>query len=260
MRFDYYAATLPASVSLCTDWISKTFKGVLVDEKPVKPYKHGVRHHQRGFRLYWGGENPHPFFVASGASAIEAAAALRSDFPHHRVSRADVAFDFRQDGGFDRMVAAIDPIARASRVAVCFVGDPDNRHDTGRTMYYGSPKSDVRIVVYEKGLHEASRGDKTAPRDWVRVELRVRPRKDRKALCRALSPSEMWGLAKWSVAVSSDVLGAVTPYQPDQSLRRSNADKAVSHMLRQYAASLRAFCDEHGQEELFARIREVVDA
>lgn len=260
MKFDYYAASLPAQVSYCQDWMISRFPGVLIDEKPVKPYKLGCRHHQTGFRLYWGGENPQPFFVASGASSVEAAAVLRQDFAGHRVSRADVAFDFRQDDGFDQMVALIDPIARAAGVAVCFIGDPDPQKSTGRTMYYGSPKSDVRVVVYEKGLHEASRGVESAPRDWVRVELRVRPRKDRKALCAALTPSQMWGMAKWSSTVASDVLGSLTAYQPDQSLRRTNADKAVSHMLRQYAASLRSFCDEHGQEFLFQRIAEVLDA
>lgn len=260
MRFDYYSATLPCRPSHSEEMIKRQFGGHFSKENPVKPYKMALRHSETDYRLYWGGHNPLPFFVASGASSAPAAVFLRGAYPGHRVSRADVAFDFDRPNGFDDMVSSIDPIARRANVDVCFNGDPDPTKRTGRTMYYGSPKSDVRICVYEKGLHEASKGVLDASPDWVRVELRVRPRKERKSLCAKMPVSKMWGLSRWSSSVSSDVLGGISPFIPDPSLRRSQTDQAVAHMLRQYAGSLRRFVSEHGKEQLFQQINEVLDA
>jgi len=232
----------------------------MVEDRPVKPYAHGLRHHETGFRLYWGGHNPLPYFVASGEHSQRAADCIRDVYPLHRVTRADVAEDFDEAGGFDRVVALIEPIARQAGVEVCFMGDPDPSKKTGRTMYYGSTQSDVRICLYEKGLHERSQGNLAASETWCRLELRVRPRKQRKGLCASMSPADMWGLSRWSSQVSASVLASVCPFQPDPSLRLSTADQAVGHMLRQYAGSIRRFIDEYGEEQFFRRVKDAINA
>lgn len=260
MRCDYYAATVPASLSHLEQTIKSNFDGILCQEVPVRPYKNGFRHSEADFRVYWGGQNPLPFFVSSGEKAQAGSDFLRKLYPNHRVSRADVAYDLREVGGFDRIIGQIEPIARKAGVEVCFMGDPDPKKSTGRTMYFGSPKSDVRICVYEKGIFQRSKGDENAPADWVRVELRVRPRKERKSFCASASLAELWGLSRWSSTVAADVLETQSPFVPDPSLRRSETDQAIAHMLRQYASSIRKFCDMYGKDKLFSEINEVLDA
>lgn len=254
MNFDYYAATLPATTSHCQATIIENFKGVFAAEKPVSPYKIGIRHVEAGFRLYWGGENPLPFFVSSGRSAVQGADFVRTVYPSHRVSRIDVAVDFNEVGGFDRVRSLLDPIARQRNVDLLFMGDPDPATKTGRTMYYGSPTSDVRICLYEKGLREARRGSETAAEGWTRLELRVRPRKERKSLAARSTASELWGFSKWSSEVADKVLHRIVPFTPDPSIRRSASDNAIDHMMRQYGARIAQYISQHGRPAFDALI------
>lgn len=257
MNFDYYAATLPAQISHCQETIKEEFSGIFAAEKPVSPYKMGVRHMETGFRLYWGGENPRPFFVSSGRSAVSGADFVRTVYPSHRVSRIDVAVDFDEVGGFDRVRALLDPIARQRNVDLLFMGDPDPASKAGRTMYYGSPTSDVRICLYEKGLREARTGSQTASEGWTRLELRVRPRKERKAIAARSTASELWGFSKWSAEVSEKVLHQIVPFTPDPSLRRSASENAINHMMRQYGARIAEYISQHGRPAFNALIDEV---
>lgn len=258
MRFDYYSATLPAQISHSKEKIKEAFHGRWDEENPVRPYKFGLRLSSNHSRLYWGGQNPLPFFVVSGEETEKAAQFIRQTYKDHRVSRADVCEDFDIPGGFDHIKALIEPIARSANVEVCFMGDPDPAKKTGRTMYYGSAKSDVRICLYEKGLHQRLSGNELASEDWVRLELRVRPRKQRKALSASLSASQMWGLSKWSSKVAETVLGSIVPFTPDPSLRRSKTDQAISHMLKQYASVIRRYVDDHSEEDFMKQIKEVL--
>lgn len=260
MHFDWYAATLPASVNHCHNSIINHFSGSFIPEKPQRPYKQAVRHKEGGFRVYHGGPNPHPFFVASGEVAEIGRDFVREFYPIHRVARADVAFDFREEGGFERMVQIIEPIARKSGAAVTFLGDPEPGQKAGRTMYFGSWKSDVQLKVYEKGLERRAKGVPDAPEDWIRVELKTQPRKERKSLAATMDEDQLWGLSKWTKATLEKLDGTVVEYQPDRSMRKSTADRAVAHMLKQYAGPMRAFVQEHSVEVLLDRIRDVLAA
>lgn len=259
MRFDYYAATIPALPTHCEATVIDAFDGAWEPAPPVSPFKVGHKHPDSGLRLYHGGHNPLPFLVASGADAEAASQFMRTAYPSHRVSRADVCEDVRLQDGFTRITSLLTPIARKAGAAVEFMGDPDPEQAKGRTMYYGSRKSDVRIVVYEKGLKERAEGNLEAPEDWVRVELRVRPRKDRKALCASLSASELWGFAKWSIRAAEAVLDLAPTYHPDTSMRESTPERAFRHMLDQYASTLRQVAAASSRAELLARIEAVLD-
>lgn len=260
MRFDYYAATLPTAVSHARASILAAFPGTLVHDKPVRPFTQAVRHMEEGFRLYHGGVNPHPFFVASGSEAQRGAEFVRRSYPSHRVARADVAHDTIEEGGFDRIVSILDPIARAAGVTVTMVGDPSPDRSTGRTMYFGSWSSDVRLYVYEKDKEQEAKGLPFTP-GHVRVELRTKPRKERKSVAASMSEAALWGFSAWTQkALTALNLGDLVEYVPDQSKRKSTAMRAVEHMLDQYGGSMRAFCQEHSRELLLARIIDVLDA
>lgn len=260
MHFDYYAATIPSSVSHCHQSILNHFSGSFIPEKPQRPFTQAVRHKEGGFRVYHGGVNPHPFFVASGDVAEDGKDFVRKVYPLHRVARADVAFDFCELGGFDRMVKIIDPIARNARAAVTFLGDPSPGQTAGRTMYFGSWKSDVQVKVYEKGLEQRGKGVADAPDDWIRVELKTKPRKDRKARAATMDEDQLWGLSKWTRTALEKLDGTVVEYHPDRSMRKSTVERAIDHMCVQYGSSMRTFADEHSAELLLDRIRDVLAA
>jgi len=163
-------------------------------------------------------------------------------------------------GGFDRMASLILPIARRRRVACSFYGDPDPASGTGRTWYFGSKTSDVRVCMYEKGLKAIQDGYAHTSPNWLRVELRVRPRKDRKALVAKMPVTALWGLSQWSQEVSGGPLASAVPFVPDAALRRHEGDKAFAHMLRQYSGVMRGYRERHGAREVFEQIKSVLRA
>lgn len=257
MRFDYYAATVPAQLTHCFHSIEKVYGSGFESINPIRPYMQGKKHVRSGIRVYSGGVNPLPHMVASGADAVLASEMLREVYPTHRVSRVDVASDFEEVEGFDRVCGLLKPLARTAGVAVQVAGDPDPG-EGGRTMYFGSKVSDVRLCIYEKGLEQIGRGSKTASPDWFRVELRVRPRKERKAAAASLSASQLWGMSKWTTKAADTVLNICPEYIPDQSLRTSTASQSVAAMFRQYGRSMRLYAAEIGEEAFFEAVKEVL--
>lgn len=261
MRFDYYAASIPAPVKHCLAILSPALGGEFLSAKPVRPYTDGLECVVGGFRLYHGGENPHPYFVATGEDAVLGAEVLRRSFPSHRVARADVAYDFIEPGGFDRVVALLDPIARKAGVRVIFYGDPSPTQKAGRTMYFGSPDSDVRLRVYEKGLEQRGKGVEPdlAPESWIRVELQTRPRKERKSAAAVMTEAELFGLSRWSLKAAEMVLGVTVPYSPDMSMRETTTERAIRFMCQQYGSAMRAYVERHGRKALDRRIESALE-
>lgn len=259
MRFDYYAATIPDhGADYLAVLLGLELGGEFLTAKALKNYTHGLECVAGSFKLYHGGQNPDPFFVASGEDAATAAEVLRREFPSHTVARADVAYDFIELGGFDRVVALIDPIVRKAKVQVMLYGDPDPKagRNTGRTMYYGSKDSDIRIRVYEKGLEQRGKGvpDDMAPEGWIRVELQSRPRKARKKQAASMTEAELFGLSKWSLKAAEAVLGVTVPYTPDTSMRETTTERAIRHMIDQYGSAIGRFVDQYGRKAFDKRI------
>lgn len=255
MRFDWYSATVPVHVSVLENTIKSHFGNTLVETRPVRPYEKALKDPKNGYRINFEGCNPHPFFVASGAESHDAAEFLRNHFPKHRVTRSDVAIDTCEIGSFQRLVDQITPIAKKARVQCRLFGDPDPNATEGRTFYFGSPTSDVRIRVYEKGLKEISEGNLLANPHWVRLELQVRPRKDRKLIAATIEPSALFGFAQWSQTVSQNVLGNIAEFIPDLSKRESDLDKAFRFMIEQYGNTLRGLAERDGWAVTLKRVR-----
>lgn len=254
MRFDWYSASVPSQVSVLEDTINSTFGTQFLPGKPVPPYKTCDHHQGTDFRVHYDGCNPHPYFVATSAAAKDGARFLRENFPDHRVSRADVCIDLLEDDGFQRYVSEITPIARKRNVDCMMIGDPDPESTKGRTLYFGSAKSDIRLKVYEKGLEQIGKGNKTAPANWIRIELQARCRKERKTQAATLKPEDFFGFSGWTTTVAERVLGQITEYIPDPSLRLSDLDRKMGHMVKQYGATIQALCDRDGPQVTLARI------
>lgn len=264
MRYDWYQVSVPATPSHCIASIIERFGDDFEDTKPTHPYKQAIKHAEAGFRVQWGGVNPLPHVIATGTAAPLAASFLRDVYPDHAISRVDVCHDLDEEGGFDRLRALIEPGIRAAGVQVTFYGDPDEARKPleerrGRTVYYGSKNSDVRLVLYEKGLKEREEGPGAASWHWVRLELRVRPRKGRKASTARLSASQMWGLAKWTRKVSQLLDLGAPDYRPDTSMRDSTARRALRAVLSQYQGTFRRAAEDMGRAAVIEAVEAVLD-
>jgi hypothetical protein len=168
--------------------------------------------------VYHGGHNPHPNVKASGGDADRRhgdvlAGILRHEFPDHKVSRLDPAFDVRGDGLFDRIDALATDVWREQRALGRRFKDQrigGSAPEDGRTIYLGSRKSNLCMRAYEKGKERyAATGDPfwLDYSDLVRLELQVRPQKAFKRTAATIGPKEAWGCSPWSRRVMQGVAG-----------------------------------------------------
>ena len=184
-------------------------------------------------RVFYGGEDVH--VQATSAAAEPVVQVLRSLWPDHIVSRADVAWDVIAPGSFDRLYRRVHHLARTNprgKVSTSQAGDWLDR-EQGRTFYAGGTSSRLRVVVYEKGHEQIAKDPNCgASRDWTRVEWRLRPTSDQKGWLARASKVEALGLSAFGAAVADDVIGSeVVPV--GNMLRFASQDPGY-WMARQY--------------------------
>lgn len=257
MAVDWYGASVRTLPDHLKAALFSEFGGSFVPEPPRQSFANGLRHDVTQARLLWGGRNSLPFLEASGDASPMVSDFLRRAYPAaHFVSRVDVCLDYQEPGSFDRIAAIARGVAAEKGVAKLFIGDPDPESRKGRTWYFGSKTSDVRVRLYEKGLKALREGFLGVSEHWTRLELTLRPRKDRKALCASLELPQLWGLSRWSADLLRSIDGAVVPFRPDPSIRASSDERALDFMCRQYGAVIRRFETSQGKA---AAIREIWD-
>lgn len=248
LDFDWYQGTL-SGVQSPDDVVSLLLRGIgafKLSESPGgfnRPYS--VRGSAPGggsLGVYFGnGLDVH--VVASSWLAAHACRVLRREFPTHRVSRADVAYDVDEPGAFDRLYKAAHALARAPRrggrggvLATSTVGDWLDG-ENGRTLYIGAPSSALRIRIYEKGHEQrAKHPDQKFSPDWVRVEWQIRPNSAGKSRAATASAAE---LAAWT-RFGADMLDLVAQleFDPTAPARIPSTDP-LFWMVRQYGVHLR---------------------
>lgn len=266
-RFDWYQATVPASVALVRETLSNTLEPA-VQPRPCPPrfgYKLGLVWHVEATGedlafLFWGGHNLHPHVLATSENAPALAASLSYVFPDHRVSRADVCVDLSEPGLFDRCAAIMTEVSRRyPRVQFTRYGPgrDDDPSKIGSTLYLGSPSSPVRLVLYEKGKElYAKTGDKVWVGveeflHWTRLEIRVRPEKAFKSEAARLAPAKYWGLTAWA----SEAAQAILDLKPEairmKPTRIADHDRAMRALYTQYGTTLRRHLERLGSREAF---------
>jgi hypothetical protein len=248
--FDWYQASIPALPDQIQAAFIEHFGGVFTEAPAINGYEHGVSHSALKFTVYWGQHHAHPNVKATSHHAERIAHWVRQQYPHHKVSRADVAFDFCFPGAFDYLTSKVVPLGKAARVASKFVGDPDeNEPDypdemrTGRTWYFGSMKSDCMITVYEKGLEMRSKGIVDADINLCRLEVRIRPQKLRKLDAATLEPFEMVGFSKWISNAVGEILEEKPTVLPNYDKLEKPALAALTHMADQYAGVMQDYLE-----------------
>lgn len=202
--------------------------------------------------LMHGGANAHPHIVATGAAADEAAALVRSVAPVHLVARADVCEDVESPGWFDQAFSTILEVAQEKRVKVFRHGEWDLAK--ARTVYLGSPTSAVRVRMYEKGAemmakHPAAKHEFS--RDWVRMEIQVRPAKRESKIQMSRVPAaDWWGCSGYSQQLADRLLCQEVPRLAVGTIwRASELERAEMHMIKQYKNVFERLLEVHGSWE-----------
>lgn len=187
-------------------------------------------------------QNPHVYSTAEKAQDLMNL--LRLVYPNdHVVTRIDVAEDMNEEGLFDELRGRLMSIASKERLKTSVAGDwlTDNALD-GRTMYLGSPKSSMRVRLYEKGKQLAnelfiSRGfqpPKDFPIHWVRLEAQCRPKNQQRILAATAELTDIWGYAKWTQTVADDVLSLSVPRVRADIWKKSHDEQVFEWVARQY--------------------------
>lgn len=214
--------------------------------RPMHGYERGVELHcgPDVLATVWWGGNPGVHVKASSDRSPWLAGIMREVDGRHAVTRADVCEDWVREGLFDEMAGKLLAYAKRNRIAINQQGDWER--GMARTLYLGSPTSECRLVLYEKGF-EAGYGSPF----WVRLEARVKAkRRDVRERIASLSPSAVMGFG-WLRKCLVECL--FWEHIPAESLggRRSSGDVERSRraVVHQYGAVLRAWAEDLGGVE-----------
>jgi hypothetical protein len=267
-RFDWYAATIDDEVSAVLDGLVDAL-GAEPEfaDRSMNGYESQVLLRAGGStvaRLLYGGNGGRPHVFASSDHTDAFVSAVRGMWPdRHRVTRCDVAQDFDQGPGtWDRIAGMAEDFAAGYSMPVTgkalttsVAGDwLTEGSPAGRTLYLGSMKSAVFLRIYEKGKQlrgaalESGRVMDAAgiSEDLVRVELVVKPEKDARYLAASMGPLDGFGFAVWAKDFAAALLGLDVERVHIKEVRKSDDERALSYMLRQYGAVLeRIVRDQH---------------
>lgn len=262
-RFDYYAATVNASVERLQEAFVREIGGEWV---PREGARHGFHHREvlelsdgtTAATLLHGGNGGLPHVYASSDATDRFVPVVRGNWPdRHKVSRMDAAVDYDNGPGtwetllgFCRGIADGpdgrvdgDTRKRASKVRTNQMGDW-HHGEKGRTFYLGSFKSAVLVRLYEKGIQlreDAAlrgRGRTDISDDFCRLEVQVRPDGPAKERAAVATPLEAFGYSEWSRELLRRVEDANVERVHIRERRESDHDRALNWMVKQYEAHL----------------------
>lgn len=194
-------------------------------------------------RLWWGG-NPGVNITSTSEESPVLAEALRVFGGSYGVTRVDACADWVEEGCFDSLSAHLMAFAQEKGISINQQGDWVRGQ--ARTLYLGSPQSPVRICLYEKGYEQG--GD--APKDWTRLEVRVKPKGgDNKAAVASWKPSDVFS-AGW-VSEALAVLGwsDLEKRSVGTVWRQTDAERSRAALLVQYGAIIAQWASEAGSWE-----------
>ena len=254
-KWDWYQTTVavedPGSSGLVNCLLRAWEFSDFVPAKNLNGYHYGGQI-TRGDRvlchLCWGGQPGVNLKTTSDESHVLASA--MADFGvEHLPTRVDSCLDWEEDGLFDSLATALIQFAQLGK-GLAINQQGDWTRGIGRTLYLGSPSSPVRLVLYEKGYEQG--GD--APLNWVRLEARVRPKKEHRAEVASWSPEHAFA-AGWIAAACKHIgLDDLEKRAVGTIWKRTDDEKTRWAMLRQYGSALRKWLAEcGGDREEFGR-------
>jgi DNA relaxase NicK len=202
--------------------------------------------------VMYGGINPLPNVKATGDHAPALANLLRFAWPDHRVSRVDVAIDYRGQDAFDDTIALMGQVGRAHRLK----GEkiiPDDLDD-GSTYYLGARAAALRVRCYEKGKQLFKLTGDPVWRslfDWTRIELQVRPQRQFKSSAAYMEPIDFWGCSDWTRQIAEGALNmSVEPIQM-RPTRIADHERAMRFLTAHYGKTILRQVEKLGSWERF---------
>lgn len=193
----------------------------------------------------WGGNTGVNCKSSSDESPV-LAEALREFGKPHLPTRVDSCIDWQNPDLFDSLSGSLIKFAQDNRLTINQQGDWIRGE--ARTLYVGSKDSPVRLVVYEKGYEQGL----DAPKDWVRMEVRIRPKREHRSAVALWEPDQAFQ-ASW-VPDALQCLGwsDLRKLSVGTVWKRSDAERARYALIKQYGSTLASWADELGSWEILA--------
>lgn len=270
MRFDWYQTTLEVDPREAVQTLAKLGHELRPADSLAKRYRYSqgwaVHHNQKGVvaHVFAGGNGDKPHAYASSEATDDFVALVRQEWPErHLVTRMDAAEDFNEEGGYDRIRPVARKIAKRHRLSFPKYED-DLNPSAGRTQYLGSPSSDYRARLYEKGWEQVAKllalfpggvpadlagnvtsirnevtGEDVRPQDWTRLELQVRPRQEEgRRLAASVSPEQAWGFTDWAHELAQEAMALDLERICIRTRKVSKDEEALRWMCQHYGAML----------------------
>lgn len=253
---DYYAGTSHPDL-LNEHELTKRLRAHEVKWVPgVSGYRDGqsfIRHDRQIARLFTSPTRP-PYVIASGIDGAVLMEALRG-WPHleHRVSRMDAKVDLIPENGILGVLADLNRLVPKHVYREERRSKKPGEDRPGITGYFGSPSSEVRLRAYDK---HAESPEGYVP-GTVRIEVQMRPQKERKTWASTAPPEALFGCVKWLQPVADyvEVAGERAPRAP---VPKSDMDTKMENLVRQYGNVILERLDFYGGD--FAALgEELVD-
>lgn len=252
VRFDGYTATSPdLDVSSVVGWLFSLGGGDQVHMgKGFHTFKERLwvtdaSGDQVG-AVQWGGDRQgdRVMVEVKGERTPAVVDALRGAC-EHRCTRVDACADWDAPGVYTRLLGHVMDVKRAHGLYGERRGDWEDHPEKGRTQYLGASSSPVKARLYEKGLQPEY--EHLGLKDWVRLEIQVRPQKEAKAQFSKLSALEVWGASKWTRDLAAAALSEhVDPHPAGSVYKLSDRDSKLRWMLRQYGPALLSLAEDCG--------------
>lgn len=261
-RFDWYQATVTDTdlAEILAELLRAYDLSSVRDSNPKNGYQHGseiYRGDQVLAEVWYGGNGGGIHVKASGEHSVIAASCLQGSFwGRLRVTRADSCVDLEEPELFNKLAEKFLKFATANDISINQQGDWERGE--ARTLYLGSKTSAVRLVMYEKGYEVGG----SASRDWVRLEVRVRPQKEAKSKVSDWCPDRCFSASPWLVNMLTSVGWKDLKAEAIGTVyKRSDDEKVRYALLKQYRKCIENWADEEGGfENLGQAIKRQIDA
>lgn len=267
MRFDYYTTTIDAPPEVVINTLRQLGNDMVDATSLARSYRYQqgfkVQHERNGTvaTICTGGNGSRTLAFASGENTDAFVELVRSEFTdNHFVTRADSAQDFIQPKSYNKLEKVCKTIAKHNRLSYPRISDPLNAK-AGRTQYVGSPSSNFRVRLYEKGYEQLSRmkwhpsnfffqtpeGQLVLPDDWVRIELQTRPQgDDAKYLAAHSTPEQFWGFSHWTHELASKTMALELERITLRQHKHLANDEKLRWMCKMYGNALQNLHDQCG--------------
>jgi len=203
-------------------------------------------------RVFTGAARPgEVHVVVSGEACDRVVPFIRRMWPEHRVSRVDVATDFR--ARFEELDAEALAFANERGLSYRLVTDSEG----GATRYLGAPSSEFMVRIYKKT--EQMRkvdpvGAAQVPEGLVRVEKQVRPSTRMKGAVARMSADEVWGIGKWPAEFARRFLDLEVETVATQFRRPTDWSRALHWLGAQYGPAVARRAQQVGRAQARAEV------